>query len=195
MGGGLAILPRVKRLDPRSTLLLVVDIQEKLAPAMPEASLASLERAATILVEAASALGVPTLATEQYPQGLGATLPALRERLVAVGTPILPKVEFSAAEAPGFAAALEKLSPRSVVVVGMETHVCVFQTVRELTARGLEVHVPFDGVASRRDDHKQVGLDLCRAAGATLTSAETVAFDWLRKAGGDAFKRISKVVR
>ena len=185
----------MKRLDPRTTLLLFVDIQEKLCPAMPPASLEALLRAATILLEAASALGVPVLATEQYPQGLGATLAPLREKLVAAGTPILEKLEFSAAEAPGFAAALEKVSPRSVIVLGMETHVCVFQTVRELAARGLDVHVPLDGVTSRRDDHKQVGLDLCRTAGATITTAETIAFDWLRKAGGDAFKRISRTIR
>jgi nicotinamidase-related amidase len=185
----------VKRLDPRTTLLLLVDIQEKLAPAMPAQALEAMQRAATILLEAASALEVPVLATEQYPQGLGATLAPLREKLVASGAPILEKLEFSAAEAPGFAAALGRLAPRAIVVLGMETHVCVFQTVRELAARGLDVHVPLDGVASRRDDHKQAGLDLCRAAGATITTAETIAFDWLRKAGGDAFKRISKTIR
>jgi nicotinamidase-related amidase len=107
----------------------------------------------------------------------------------------LPKVEFSAVEAPGFNAAFSKFPVRSVIVIGMETHVCVFQTVRELSLRGLDVHVPFDGVLSRRDDHKQVGIELCRRAGATVTSAETLAFDWLRVASGDAFKRISKVVR
>lgn len=185
----------MKRLDPRTTVLLVVDVQEKLAAAMPETQLRLVERAATILLEAADALGVAVIATEQYPRGLGPTLPALRERLIALAAPILEKVEFSAVEAPGFGRAWEARSPLRAVVLGMETHVCVFQTVRELVQRGVEVHVPIDGVASRRDDHRQTGLDLCRAAGAVITTAETVAFDWLARASGDAFKRVSRAVR
>ena len=185
----------MKRVEPASSLVLVVDIQEKLARAMPEQGFNELKRAAKILLESASALSVPTLATEQYPAGLGSTVPELQEALSGLGTQVLPKLEFSAVEAPGFTAAFAKLPVRSVIVLGMETHVCVFQTVRELCLRGLSVHVPFDGVLSRRDDHKQLGLELCRNAGATITSAETIAFDWLRVASGDAFKRISKVVR
>jgi nicotinamidase-related amidase len=73
--------------------------------------------------------------------------------------------------------------------------VCVYQTVRELTARGIGVHVPIDGVASRRDDHRAAGIDLCRAAGATVTTMETIVFDWLRRAGSDEFKRLSKLLR
>ncbi len=191
----------MKRLEPQRSLLLLVDVQEKLAAAMPEPAMRDLLRAASILLEASAALDVPVVATEQYPEGLGPTIAPLRERLVERVATILPKVEFSAAEAPRFTAALTKLRPSQVVVVGMETHVCVFQTVRELAERGISVHVPADGVASRRDDHRQIGLDLCRSAGAVVTTAETVAFDWLRKAGptgpsqGAAFKRISKAVK
>lgn len=175
--------------------MLVVDVQERLAAAMPPEAMAALGRAASILLEAASALGARVIATEQYPQGLGATVPAVRERLVAAGAPILEKMEFAAVEAPGFAAAWEAAKGRTAIVIGMETHVCVFQTVRELAQRGVEVHVPIDGVASRRDDHRQVGLELCRAVGATITTSETIAFDWLGRAGGEAFKRISKAVK
>lgn len=185
----------MKRLVPHASLLLIVDVQEKLARAMHEPSMTALTRAAHVLLEAAAALGVPALATEQYPEGLGPTVAAIKEPLTALGAPILSKLAFSAVEAPGFNAAFEPHALRSVIVIGMETHVCVFQTVRELCARGVTVHVPIDGVASRRDDHRVTGLELCRAAGATITTAETVAFDWLRKAGGDAFKRVSKAVR
>ncbi|NUP12730.1 MAG: isochorismatase family protein [Polyangiaceae bacterium] len=183
------------RLDPKTSIVVVVDVQEKLAAAMPPTQMEALMRAAKILVEASQALEIPVIATEQYPQGLGPTVPALREQLASRTATVLPKTEFSAAEAPGFSAALANHRAKSIIVVGMETHVCVFQTVRELVGRGLSVHVPIDGVASRRDDHRQVGLDLCRAAGATITTAETIAFDWLRKAEGDAFKRVSKAVR
>jgi nicotinamidase-related amidase len=174
---------------------LVVDIQEKLAPAMAEEARAPLMRAASVLVEAAATLGASVVATEQYPQGLGHTVPELGAALARASAPILEKLAFSAVEAPGFAEALAARAPRSVVVVGMETHVCVFQSVRELVARGLDVHVVADGVASRRDDHKKIGLELCREAGATLTTMETVVFDWLRRAGTDEFKKLSKLIR
>ena len=84
---------------------------------------------------------------------------------------------------------------RAAIVIGVEAHVCVLQTVRDLCARGVQVLVPLDGVASRRDDHRAAGLDLCRAAGATVTTAESVVFDWLRRAGTDEFKKLSKLIR
>jgi nicotinamidase-related amidase len=77
----------------------------------------------------------------------------------------------------------------------METHVCVYQTVRELGNRGIDVHVVRDGVASRRDDHRETGLELCREAGATITTMETVVFDWLGRAGTAEFKQLSRLIR
>ncbi len=185
----------MNRLEPASSLVLVVDVQERLASAMPEDAMRSLLRASSVLVEAAATLGAGLLATEQYPAGLGRTVPALRAELERTETRILEKVAFSAVEAAGFAEALAARSPKSVIVVGMETHVCVFQTVRELVARGLDVHVPVDGVASRREDHREAGIGLCRVAGATITTMETVVFDWLRRAGTDEFKKLSKLIR
>ena len=77
----------------------------------------------------------------------------------------------------------------------MEAHVCVFQTARDLARRGLTVHVAADGVASRRDDHRDAGLSLCERAGAVVTTTETVVFDWLERAGSEQFKLLSKVIR
>jgi nicotinamidase-related amidase len=185
----------MRRLDPKECAVLVVDVQEKLAAAMPPAQMAELTRAATVLVEAAHLLGARVIATEQYPSGLGPTIPPVAERLARAGAPTLAKMEFSACDSPAFERALASAGARTAVVVGMETHVCVFQTVRELASRGVDVLVPLDGVASRRDDHRAAGLDLCRAAGATVTTMETVVFDWLRKAGGDEFKKLSKLIR
>lgn len=185
----------MNRLDPAKSLVLVVDVQDKLALAMPEAAVRAVERAATILLEAADALGVPVIVTEQYPKGLGSTVGSIAERCAKHNVTVLSKVEFSAAEAPGFAAEIAKHRVQDIIVMGMETHVCVFQTARDLARRGLGVHVPIDGVASRKEDHRAAGLDLCRGAGAVLTTAETVAFDWLRVASGDAFKRVSRVVK
>jgi len=183
----------MRRVDPKECAVLIIDVQQKLAPAMPPEQLASLTRAATVLIEAARMLGAPVLVTEQYPSGLGHTIPAIAEKLS--GAQVIEKLDFSACGAREFERALSKTGVRSAVVVGMETHICVFQTVRDLAARGMNVLVPLDGVASRREDHRQAGLDLCRAAGATVTTMETVVFDWLGRAGSDEFKKISKLIR
>src|SRR5579871_6626853 len=111
------------RLEPDSTTVLVIDVQEKLAKAMPDSAMASLLRAASVLIDSAMRLGVRVVATEQYPAGLGPTLPVLREKLIAAKAPILEKLDFAATGAPSFLAAFG--APRSVVAVGMETHVCV----------------------------------------------------------------------
>jgi nicotinamidase-related amidase len=162
---------------------------------MPEAQVAEVTRAATVLVDAAGRLGAHVLATEQYPAGLGPTVTPVAAELARARAVALAKTSFSACDDPSFERAFARAAPKVAIVVGMEAHVCVFQTVRELCARGVEVHVPVDGVASRRDDHRAAGLDLCRAAGATLTTMETVVFDWLRRAGGDDFKHLSKRIR
>jgi nicotinamidase-related amidase len=187
----------MRRLDPAECAVIVVDVQERLAAAMPPAQLEEVTRAATILIEAARLLGARVLATEQYPQGLGPTIAPIAARLAEAGAPTVTKVAFSACDEPAFQRALSAggAMPRAAIVLGMETHVCVFQTARELASRGIMVHVPIDGVASRREDHRATGLSLCRDAGATITTAETIAFDWLRRAGSDAFRTISKLIR
>jgi len=185
----------MRRLNPKECAVVVVDMQEKLSAAMPAGQLAEVTRSASILLEAASVLGAHVLATEQYPAGLGPTIAPIAERLEKAGAPRISKLDFSACDEPEFERAWAARSPRVAIVIGMEAHVCVFQTVRELRARGLSVFVPIDGVSSRRDDHRAAGLDLCRATGATLTTSETVVFDWLRRAGTDEFKRLSKLIR
>lgn len=185
----------MNRLDPRTTAVVVVDVQERLAGAMPPEQLATLLRSARILIEGARLLGAKVVATEQYPKGLGATLPELADLLDGVSAPRIEKLDFSACDADGFDDALERAGARSAVVIGMEAHVCVYQTVRDLVARGLDVYVPIDGVASRREDHRDVGVDLCTRAGAVRTTTESVAFDWLSRAGSDEFKALSKLIR
>lgn len=183
------------RLDPRQSVIIVVDVQERLFSAMPELAANDLVRSATVLLETAKLLGVEVLATEQYPEKLGATLSPLAEKLTEIAAPRIPKLDFSACREGAFVAALAKLERRTAIVIGMETHICVFQTARDLAIRGLNVHVPMNGVASRRDDHRVTGLDLCRAAGATVTTTETIVFDWLGRAGSDTFKQVSKLIK
>lgn len=185
----------MNRLDPASSLLLVVDVQERLAAAMPQPAMDRLVASSLVLLEAARLLGVPVVASEQYPKGLGSTVAPIAEKLRAMGVEPIDKLTFEACGEPRLARVLSERAPRAVVLAGMETHICVFQTARELARRGLQVHVVADAVASRREDNRALGLALCERAGAMATPAETVVFDWLGRAGTDAFKALSKMVR
>lgn len=180
------------RLVPNSTVLLVVDVQEKLAAAMPADALERVVKNAGILIDAAKILGVPIVTSEQYPKGLGPTIPALREKLTYAP---LPKMTFDACSDLAIARTLSDLAPRSVIVAGMESHVCVFQTARELVRRGFDTHVVSDAVCSRKDKNRKLGLSLCAHAGAVITGTETVLFDLLGVAGTEQFKAISKLIR
>ncbi|MEJ7729062.1 MAG: isochorismatase family protein [Polyangiaceae bacterium] len=179
----------MQRLVPARCAVVVVDVQHKLAAAMPAVQMSELLRAATVMLGRASCWGA-AIYTEQYPAAWADGCPggAARRGGSAGGEGRLRR-------ATSVSRALAATSAKTAIVLGMETHVCVFQTVREMRARGLEVHVPVDGVASRRDDHRAAGLALCREAGATLTTMETVVFDWLRRAGSSEFKALSKLIR
>ncbi len=185
----------MERLSPSSSVLIVVDVQEKLAPAMEPVAYARLLANTAVLLEAARLLGVTVLASEQYPKGLGATVAPILTKLGEMGVTPIPKMDFDACGEPTFARELSMTSPRSAIVVGMESHVCVFQTVRELARRGITTHVVADAVASRRDENRAAGLSLCERAGGIVTVTETVVFDWMRRAGTDTFKAISKLIR
>jgi nicotinamidase-related amidase len=183
------------RLLVDSSLLLVVDIQERLAAAMPKESLEKLVKNTRLLLQAANLLGVPVLASEQYPKGLGPTIAPILELLAQRGVEPVDKLDFDAAREPRISSQIGRLAPRSIVLVGIETHVCVFQTARELVRRGHVVHVVSDAVASRTEDNHVAGLRLSERAGAVITVAEAVAFDWVKRAGTDTFRAVSKLVR
>ncbi|HZU82096.1 MAG TPA: isochorismatase family protein [Polyangiaceae bacterium] len=183
------------RLDPRTSLLLVVDVQERLAAAMPPPILERLVANALVLLETARLLAVPVVASEQYPNGLGPTLAPIAEKLRALGVVPIDKLTFDACGEPRVAGAIADRAPRAVVIVGVETHVCVFQTARELARRQIDVRVVADAVASRREESRALGLSMCERAGALVMPAEAVVFDWLERAGTDEFRAISRLVR
>lgn len=185
------------KIDPARAALLVVDIQERLAAAMPEADRAACERNVAILVELARRKGIPVVASEQYPRGLGPTVPAIAEALAAPGIEVhrFEKVEFACPEAPPFEELWRRLGRTQWIVTGMETHVCVYQSVRGLVAKGATVQVPRDAVASRTPENRSVGLALIERAGGLVTSTEAVVFDALGKAGTDDFRALSKLIR
>lgn len=180
---------------PETSLLLVVDVQEKLAAAMPKDALDRLVKNLGILLEAARVTGVRVLASEQYPKGLGPTLGPVAEKLRELGVAPHAKLDFDACSDLHIARALADAAPRSVFVVGMESHVCVFQSARELVRRGHTTYVITDAVTSRTEENRRAGIALCEKAGAIPTVTESVAFDWVGRAGTDAFKAVSKLVK
>src|SRR5947209_1065434 len=134
-----------------------------------------------VLLAAAKEFRLPVIVTEQYPKGLGRTIPSIEDAVRALPVPAVraEKVEFNAACAPAVATALGSLDRRAWIVTGLECHVCVYQTARELVRRGLTAHVVEDAVVSRRRENWEAGLRLMAAAGAVVTTTETVVFDLL----------------
>ncbi|MEZ4267094.1 MAG: isochorismatase family protein [Myxococcota bacterium] len=181
------------RLVTAETQLLVVDYQERLFAAMPEGVRDRHAQQAGIAIEGARLLGLPVLVTEQYPKGLGHTLAPLAGPLEGI-TPF-EKLAFSCAKDAPTCAAVDSQGRKRVLVLGMETHICVYQTVLDLVATGHIVHVLADACLSRRKESWRSGLALCEAAGAVVTNTETALFQMLGQAGGDTFKAISKLIR
>lgn len=175
------------KLDPRRAALVVVDVQEAFRKAVP--GFEAVAGAAGTLIAGAEATGVRVIATEQYPRGLGATVPEVAERLPA-GVEPLEKLCFSASAAEGF-----ELDGRDqAIVCGIEAHVCVNQTVLGLLDAGVEVHVVADAVASRTDANRDIGLHKAERAGAVVTSVETALFELVGRAGTDEFKAVQKLI-
>jgi nicotinamidase-related amidase len=175
------------KLDPERAALVVVDIQEGFRKAIPDFD--GVAAAAATLVQGADALGVPVVVTEQYPKGLGETVPEVAEHLPE-GVEPLPKTVFSAVRADGFG-----LDGREqAIVCGIESHVCVNQTVLDLLDQGVEVHVVVDAVGSRSAANRKLGLAKAERAGAWRTSVETALFELLGEAGSDNFKTVQRLV-
>lgn len=172
------------------TVLLEIDIQERLAPVMKYKD--QVIKNNRLLITAAKEMGFPVIATEQYPKGLGPTVPELLDMLVEEN--VFAKNSFTA-YTDEVKEALAKLDRKKVLVTGMETHVCVFQTVRDLLQDGYEVFVVQDAVASRTKNNYRNGLDLMQAMGAVITNTETVIFDVLKVSGTPEFKVMSKLIK
>ena len=177
-------------LSPATTLVAVVDIQERLIPAIPAAP-GVLARAIR-LARAARLLDVRTALTEQYPKGLGPTPPELASLL----PPALTKTAFSCCGCDAFTALIDAPPHplHAVVLCGLETHVCIAQTAFDLLARGLRVFIAADAVASRHALDHDIGLRRLESSGAVLTTTEAILFEWLRDASHPHFKAIQKLV-
>lgn len=172
--------------------LIVIDVQAKLASVMQEDAMQAVQKNIGILAQAAQLLQVPIIVTEQYPQGLGATLPEIAQSIAAFHP--IAKTAFSACCMPTFKQQCVRDKPQ-LVITGMEAHICILQTALDLAQAGKQVFVAEDAIISRNPANKANAIARMRDAGCIITNTESVVFEWLGKAEGDAFKAIAKLIR
>ncbi|HET8726891.1 MAG TPA: hydrolase [Alphaproteobacteria bacterium] len=173
------------------SVLVVVDVQERLAPVIHGGE-AAIDNIRT-LVEAARALDVPVVVTEQYPRGLGPTVTSIASLIEP--EEIVEKIEFSAASNPLFMKRMERLGRGQVVVCGMEAHICVLQTALGLTRDGVSTYLVRDASASRAPANAETALLRARASGIHPVTTEMVVFEWLARADVPAFKNLMKRIK
>ena len=178
-------------LDRNNAALLIIDIQERLAVVMDK--IERVVRNTLHLGELAKMLNIPVVVTEQYPKGLGKTLPEIQSALPA-SLPI-EKVSFNCCGEESFNEQMKRLGKKKIIVTGMETHICVLQTSLGLIQAGFDVHLVTDAVCSRTKANWRSGLELIRDAGGVLTNTETVLFQILGVAGTPEFKAISNRIK
>jgi len=171
--------------------LLIVDIQGNLANLMHAKEL--LFRNIQKLIKGIQVLGIPILWLEQNPQGLGPTIPEIADLLSNIQP--ISKMTFSSCQNDRFVRALKALNRRQILIAGIETHICVYQTAVDLLDLGYEVQVAADAVSSRNVGNKEIGLQKMKDFGASLTSVETALFELLKVAEGEQFKEILKIVK
>ena len=180
------------KLEADKAVLVVIDIQERLVPAMPHKVYLRLLNTVAMLVEAAKVLGVPIVTTEQYPKGIGHTVAELAD---ACGDNVVEKVSFGCCGEPNFLTAIRGTGRSQVIVTGMEAHVCVYQTVLGLLEDGYHVHLVRDAICSRSKLDFLAAVASAAQAGAVVTTAETVLFQMLKESTHGQFKAISKLVK
>ncbi len=182
------------RLDRNDAVLVVIDVQERLMPVIHERF--EVETNIERLVRGTGVLGIPAIVTEQYVKGLGPTVEPLRRALEEThGYRPIEKNCFSAQGCAAFAAQLAALDRRQVLLAGVETHVCVYQTARDLLAAGWNVWLVADAMSSRTARNREIALQRLVAEGARLSSTEMALFELLVVAGTEEFRAISKLVK
>ena len=175
-------------------LLVVIDIQERLAGAMPSKVRESVTSRTSLLIQAATVLDIPIITTEQYPRGLGETVPNIQQHLGDTNSKV-EKTCFSCSAESSFINLVRKSHKRQVILTGMETHVCVLQTAIELQQDGLEIYVAEDAVCARGKFYHRNALHRLQNQGIIISNSESVIFEWLRDASHPDFKQISTLLK
>jgi len=186
-------MDRLQRIEKEDIVFVVIDIQEGLIRAMAPEIRESLPRNLRTLVAFAKEMNIPILATEQYPKGLGRTLPEITKEWGDLSP--IEKVVFNACRVDAFNERLNQLGRKQLILSGIEAHVCVLQTAAGLIERGYGVHVLADAVCSRKKLDWEIGLRWMEKIGAVITTTEIVAFQLLKEAGTDEFKQLSKSLK
>jgi nicotinamidase-related amidase len=180
-----------KELNIKSTTLVLIDFQEKLFPAMHDKD--KLLRNVVKLVQGAKVLEIPIILTEQYPKGLGSTIPEIKSLIPDIKP--IEKVCFNCCDEDQFCTALDGLKRKQLLIAGIEAHICIYQTALALVQAGYEVQVVGDCVASREPENKVTALSRLVSEGVILTTMEMALFELLKEAKGDKFKQISSIVK
>ncbi len=178
-------------IDISNSVLVVVDFQGKLTQIVHNAE--EVVNNARILIEGMNVLGVPVIATEQYPKGLGHTIESVAEALKSA--PVLEKGSFSCCGDAVFMETLNIKGRQNVILCGIETHVCVYQTAQDLINNGYDVHLVTDAVSSRTEANRQLGIRKIESLGGMLTGTEMILFELLKVSGTEQFKAISRLVK
>ena len=179
-------------LSEKTSQLLIIDIQEKLINASFNKQL--IDKKSAIMTKAATILGIPIIVTEQYPKGLGNTIETIKDA-AGENTAYYEKTAFSATENPVIASAIDKAAKKQVVVFGIETHICVSQTVNALISKGYEVTVISDACGSRAESEHRAGLERMKENGAHIITTEIAIFEWLKSARHINFKEIQGLIK
>lgn len=178
----------------KDTGLIVVDFQGALHSAMKEKIADKILKNTIILIKGAKVLGLPIVVTEQYPRGLGETVSPVIEALGDCYKP-LEKLSFSIMGEDEIRDAIYALQVKNLILCGMETHVCILQSVFDLKEAGFNPYVAIDTVSSRSKQDWEVGIDSIKRGGGEITSTETILFGLLERAGGNEFKEISRLLK
>ncbi len=179
--------------DIEDSCLIIIDVQEKLTSAIPDKVINRLRKNTGILLHAANELKVPVITTAQYPKGLGAIEEFITQNLTD-STNTFEKTRFSCLGANGFTEHLTTLNKKQIILIGIEAHICIFQSAIDLEQAGFDVYVVIDAIASREFTSYESALTRLKQANVSLLNTESVLFEWLRDASHEKFKTISKLV-
>ena len=180
------------QLNLEDSLVLIIDVQDKLLNAVFNKE--QVEKKSAIVAEAAKILGIPVVVTEQYPKGLGNTIPAVKD-VLAEDTEIFEKTAFSALNNEEILEAIQKHNKKQILIFGIETHICVSQTTAALRELGYEVSVIKDACGSRAEEEYLAGLERMNDNGAYIITTEIALFEWLKGAKHPNFKAVQALIK
>lgn len=178
-------------LNKENSLVLIIDVQEKLVAALDKDIVVNKT---SILANAAKLLNIPIIVTQQYSKGLGETDIRVRQNFTQE-TQVFEKTAFSVLKEPGFLDLLKSYNKKQIVICGIETHICVYQTAVSLIKEGFEVYVAKDACASRKKYEFKTGIDLMQQNGAKISCLETILFEWIEDAKSPYFKDLQQLIK